>query len=40
MIQQAVEAKLAELLKRLANVKTLHAQRAVVRNDYLPEPRY
>ena len=37
VIQQAIEAELGELLERFANVKTLHAQRAVVRNGYLPE---
>lgn len=37
VIQQAIEAELAELLSRFANVTTLHGQRAVVRNGYLPE---
>lgn len=37
MIQQAIEAELAELLERFTNVKTLHGQRAVVRNGYLPK---
>jgi Transposase, Mutator family len=37
VIQQAIEAELAELLERFANVKTMHGQRAVVRNGYLPE---
>jgi putative transposase len=37
VIQQAIEAELAELMERFANVKTLHGQRAVVRNGYLPE---
>lgn len=37
VIQQAIEAELAELLERFTNVKTLHGQRAVVRNGYLPE---
>jgi transposase-like protein len=37
VIQQAIEAALGELLECFANVKTLHAQRAVVRNGYLPE---
>ncbi|VVE85995.1 transposase [Pandoraea sputorum] len=36
VIQQAIEAELAELLERF-NVKTLHGQRAVVRNGDLPE---
>src|ERR1700716_1834788 len=37
VIQQAIEAELAALLERFENVKTLHGQRAVVRNGYLPE---
>lgn len=37
VIQQAIEAELAELMERFANVKTLQGQRAVVRNGYLPE---
>jgi putative transposase len=37
VIQQAIEAELAELMERFANVKTMHGQRAVVRNGYLPE---
>jgi len=37
VIQQAIEAELWVLLERLANVKTLHGQRAVVRNGYLPQ---
>ncbi|CAD6563295.1 hypothetical protein LMG24235_08537 [Paraburkholderia sabiae] len=37
MIQQAIEAELSALLERFENVKTLHGQRAVVRNGYLPE---
>jgi transposase-like protein len=37
VIQQAIEAELAELIERFTNVKTLHGQRAVVRNGYLPE---
>jgi putative transposase len=37
VIQEAVEAELAELMERFGNVKTLHGQRAVVRNGYLPE---
>ena len=37
VIQQAIEAELAELLERFTNVKTLQGQRAVVRNGYLPE---
>ncbi len=36
MIQQAIEAELAELLSSCANVTTLHGKRAVVRNGYLP----
>lgn len=34
---QAIEAGLLSLLERFENVKTLHGQRAVVRNGYLPE---
>ena len=37
VIQQAVEAELAQLLEQYENVKTLHGRRAVVRNGYLPE---
>ena len=37
VIQQAIEAELTALLERFENVKTLHGQRAVVRNGYLPE---
>lgn len=37
VIQQAIEAELAELLNSFANVTTLNGQRAVVRNGYLPE---
>ena len=37
VIQQAIEAELAALLEQFENVKTLHGQRAVVRNGYLPE---
>jgi len=37
VIQQAIEAELAQLLEQYENVKTLHGQRAVVRNGYLPE---
>ena len=37
VIQQAIEAELAELLSGCANVTTLHGKRAVVRNGYLPE---
>ncbi len=36
VIQQAVEAELAQLLEHYENVKTLTGQRAVVRNGYLP----
>lgn len=34
---QAIEAKLAQLLERYENVKTLHGQLAVVRNAHLPQ---
>lgn len=37
VIQQAIEAELAELLVTHANVITLQGKRAVVRNGYLPE---
>ncbi|SOE86866.1 Transposase, Mutator family [Burkholderia sp. YR290] len=37
VIQQAIEAELQALLERFENVKTLHGQRAMVRNGYLPE---
>lgn len=37
VIQQAIEAELAQLLDRYANVKTLSGKQAVVRNGYLPE---
>jgi putative transposase len=37
VIQQAIEAELAELLSSCANVTTLTGKRAVVRNGYLPE---
>lgn len=37
VIEQAVEAELAELLEQFGNVTTLHGQRTVVRNGYLPE---
>jgi putative transposase len=37
VIQQAIEAELAELLSNCSNVVTLHGKRAVVRNGYLPE---
>jgi transposase-like protein len=36
VIQQAIEAELAELLSNCSNVVTLHGKRAVVRNGYLP----
>jgi transposase-like protein len=36
VIQQAIEAELAQLLEHYENVKTLTGQRAVVRNGYLP----
>ena len=37
VIQQAIEAELADLLSKHANVVTLQGKRAVVRNGYLPE---
>ena len=37
MIEQAIEAELAQWLEQYENVKTLTGQRAVVRNGYLPE---
>lgn len=37
IIQQVVEAELAELLAQFESVKTLQGRRAVVRNGYLPE---
>ena len=37
VIRQAIEAELEQLLVDYGNVKTLHGQRAVVRNGYLPE---
>lgn len=37
VIQQAIEAELAQLLEQYANVKTLTGQQTVVRNGYLPE---
>ena len=37
VIQQAIEAELAELLGGFANVTTFNGQRAVVRNGHLPE---
>ena len=37
VIQQAIEAELAQLLEQYANVKTLIGKQAVVRNGYLPE---
>jgi transposase-like protein len=37
IIQQAIEAELAQLLEQYENVKTLTGQRTVVRNGYLPE---
>jgi transposase-like protein len=37
VIQQAIEAELADLLAKHANVVTLQGKRAVVRNGYLPE---
>ena len=37
VIQQAIDAELAQLLEQYQNVKTLTGQRTVVRNGYLPE---
>jgi len=37
VIQQAIEAELAQLLEQYENVKMLHGKRTVVRNGYLPE---
>lgn len=37
MIQQAIEAELSARPERCENVKTLHGQRAMARNSYLPE---
>ena len=37
MIQQTIEAELADLLEQYANVKTLPGRQTVVRNGYLPE---
>ena len=37
VIQQAIEAELAQLLEQYANVKPLTGQQTVVRNGYLPE---
>ncbi len=37
VIEQAIEAELAQLLEPYENVKTLGGRRAVVRNGYLPE---
>ena len=36
LIQKAIEVEVQELLAEYGNVKTLHGQRAVVRNGYLP----
>jgi transposase-like protein len=36
LIQQAIEAELADLLDEYANVRTLDGRKAVVRNGYLP----
>ena len=36
VIEQTIDAELAELLERFGNVRTLQGQRAVVRNGYLP----
>ncbi len=40
VIQQAIEAELAELLETHANVVTLQGKRAVVRNGYLRNGTY
>ena len=37
VIQQAIEAELAQLLEQYENVKTLSGRRTVVRNGYLPQ---
>ncbi len=37
VIQQAIEAELAQLLEQYENVNTLTGRRAVVRNSFLPE---
>jgi len=37
VIQQVIEGELTQLLEQYENVKTLHGQRSVVRNGYLPE---
>ena len=37
VIEQAIEAELAQFLDQYENVKTLTGNRAVVRNGYLPE---
>ena len=37
VIEQAIEAELAELLAQYSNVKTLAGRQAVVRNGYLPK---
>ena len=37
IIQQAIEAELATMLKQYSNVKTIDGRWAVVRNGYLPE---
>lgn len=37
IIQQAIDAELATLLKRYGNVTTLDGRQAVVHNGYLPE---
>ena len=37
VIEQAIDAELAELLSQYENVKTFTGSRAVVRNGYLPE---
>ena len=36
LIQKAIEVEVQELLAEYGNVRTLHGQRAVVRNGYLP----
>ena len=37
VIQQAIEAELAQLLEQYDNAKTLHGKPVIVRNGYLPE---
>ena len=37
VLQQVIEAEVAQLLEQYTNVRTLNGQRTVVRNGYLPE---